>query len=131
MRWFKRRKVEPVETPAEPVWNLNKMYDAFENRGIKVVLGPVNFGGEVIPVLPIPMMVDPHNIRPMFDMRYENVKIGPDYISLRAARHNVGVFKLRAKEVVTDPKRVARRHWHHYMSAKRRQRMIDDSFLFM
>jgi hypothetical protein len=52
-------------------------------------------------------------------------------ISLSALKKNVRTFKFQTKEVFTDPKRVARRHWHRYMHEKRREQIMKDSFLFV
>jgi hypothetical protein len=134
MNWFKRifctPKPESVPEVPEAIqtWDLEKMKHRFEQDGFKVSLNPVNFFGRTTPV-PV-IKPDPYDVRPAFDMRYEQIKIGPN-ISLSALKKNVRTFKFQTKEVFTDPKRVARRHWHRYMHEKRREQIMKDSFLFV
>jgi hypothetical protein len=132
MRWpWSRKRGQPESAPVTPepkqVWDLEKMKHQFEARGFSVELMPLGVFGlpSYVPRVP----TDPYDINPAFDMRYEQVKFG-ETISVKAIKYNANTFKLRVREVYTDPKRVARRHWHRYMVKKRLDRIIDDSNLF-
>jgi hypothetical protein len=133
MRWpWNRKGGHPEPAPVTPerleVWDLEKMKHQFEGRGFTVYMADVN-SANIGHWAVQPIMADPLDIEPAFHMRYEPVKFGQT-ISLSAIKKNVRTFKLRVREVYTDPKRVARRYWHRYMVKKRFDQIVDDSNLF-
>ncbi len=134
---FKRSKepaVPEITEQPEPVvqvWDGEKMKHQMEERGFKVTLNPVNFWNLKDGTEKVVIMSDPYDIRPAFDIRYEPVVLPGGLIRLTALRKNAHIVKLQAREVVTDPKRVARRHWHKYQHEARQKRIIQDSRLFI
>lgn len=129
--WKKEPKSEQAPTLVLNVWNLNKMKDQFERGDFKVVMGELNSHSGFVARPAI--SIDPYDIEPAFHVRYEEVKLSPtiDYISIKAIRNNIRMAKLQVREVFVDPKRVARRHWHHYMQNRRAERIVQDSRLFV
>lgn len=73
---------------------------------------------------------DPYDIEPAFRVRYEPVLVAGNMINIKAIKKNVHMVKLQAREIVVDPKRVMRRHWHKYLVEQRAKRIISDSRLF-
>lgn len=132
MRWFwQKRRTPLVEIPEDARYVCTREgHVLVVPPKSNVVMMPVVKSIAFAPVRITGQVEDPYDIAPAFHMRYEDVKVGT-MIDLKALKQNVQMFKLQAKEVVTDPKRVMRRHWHRYMQEKKRQQMINDSFLFL
>lgn len=130
LRRFKTPKVEEVKPkpPKREVWDLNKMKHEFERRGFTVTIGDLNMTGGYIPRLPV--MADPYDVEPAFHVRYYQVKCGPN-INLANLKKNVHTFKVQTREVVTDPKRVYRRHKQRILKRKAREQLMRDHFLFV
>jgi hypothetical protein len=130
MRWRFWRKPEPeIQVPEWGAWVLRRR----DEGGYETVFverpepaEPISSGYVVQPRI---ILSDPLDIAPAFHMRYEKVYT-PNFVNLVALKRNVYTFKLQAKEVVTDPKRVARRHWHRHLIKVRQARIIEDSRLF-
>lgn len=134
--WIKKIKPAPVE-PVEIPENARYVVTTHPSGHALVVpapsgviVEPVVYTAGVTPLPDIPRNgFDPYDIEPAFAVRYKEVKLG-HLIDTAALRHNVRMFKLQAREVIVDPKRVVRRHLHRHLQARERKQRMRDSFLF-
>lgn len=136
MRWAFWRKPpeEQPEEPQAPEWGAWVLARTDKGRYEVVFVErpepeePVRSGYVI--ARPLRIMADPLDIAPAFHAQYEKVYT-PHFINLEALRKNARTFKLQAHEIVTDPKRVIRRHTHNYLARKREERILEDSRLFI
>lgn len=126
MRWRFWGKNIVVE-PKRHYVDLEKMKHQFEDRGFTVEIVESCGSAWVPSVTPWPTS---YGDEPAFHSQYVPVKVGPQ-IDLSNLRKNANTFKLQAREVVTDPKRVYRRKKRQFLDKRVREQRFQDSRLFV
>lgn len=108
------------------------MKEAFERRGFTVTVFENNFGYSDRIIQPVPPA--PYDNNPTFHERYESVTLGP-HINIEGILKNIDTFQMHVRRFASNPSGIlrheTRRHWRLYLEYRRRNRILEDSRLFL